>query len=85
MKSTLYDFHLRCVPKRMIVICWRSPSGGYVDSLFLLPGRSVEELPRVSSSDLQSYRLLYSAVTKDLSDKIATQKHTGGKRTKKGK
>jgi len=28
--------------------------------------------------------LLYSAVTKDLSDKIATQEHTGGKRTKKG-
>ena len=49
----------------------------------LLPGRSVEELPGVSSSDLQSYSLLYSAVTKDLSDKIATKEHTGGKRTKK--
>ena len=51
--------------------------------MFLPPGRSVEELPRVSSSDLQLYRLLYSAVTKDLSDKIATQEHMGGKRTKK--
>ena len=51
--------------------------------MFLPPGRSVEELPHVSSSDLQSYRLLYSAVTKDLSDKIATQEHMSGKRTKK--
>ncbi|XP_015778517.1 PREDICTED: protein asteroid homolog 1-like [Acropora digitifera] len=51
----------------------------------LQKGRSVEELPRVSSSDLQSYRLLYSAVTKDLSHKIATQEHTVGKRIKKGK
>ena len=51
--------------------------------MFLLPGRSVEELPRVLSIALQSYRLLYSALTKDLSDKIATQEHMGGKRTKK--